>query len=63
MACHDLNLSSACSRLIEKGPIEIANLFIDRFYENFDKKMSKTDFSDMNRDEILAYGIKLRLQQ
>jgi ubiquinone biosynthesis protein COQ9 len=26
MACHDLNLSSASSRLIEKGPVEISYL-------------------------------------
>lgn len=63
LACNDLNLSSASSRLIEKGPIEIVWVLIDKFYDNFDKKMNKTDFSEMTKDEIISYGIKLRLNQ
>lgn len=60
MACHDLDLSSASSRLISNGPVEIAHALIENWLKTFNKKMANTDISEMNREEILAYGIKLR---
>jgi len=62
LSCLDIGLSSASSRLVEYGPIEIVYHLLDQFKDNaqieFEEKLTQL----MSKDEKIAEGIKIHLR-